>query len=108
MEQIRCETAHREVSQSQPARDSVCKCDPGPVTNPAFAAAIAPKAVTPESLNWKVQIGEPKLESPDLQVSALESKRPVLVTRLKTSVTWAKSTKLVTLTVKPFAFGHNL
>lgn len=72
------------------------------------AAAIAPKAVTPESLNWKFQIGEAKLESPDLQVTASESKHLVLVTRLKTSVTWAKSTKLVTLTVKPFAFGHNL
>jgi hypothetical protein len=72
----------------------VCEGDPGSVRNPALPAAIAPKAVAREKL--------------DRQVTGPESKHPVTVTRLKTSVTWAKSIKLVTLTVKPFAFGHNL
>ncbi len=38
----------------------------------------------------------------------IDSRILVLVTRLKTFVPWAKSTKLGTLTIKPFSFGHDL
>ena len=81
----------------------MCEGDPGSFTNPALPAAIAPKQPP-----RKAEIEMPRLENPDLQVTGLESKHPVPVTRLKTSVTWAKSTKVVTLTVKPLVLGHNL
>jgi hypothetical protein len=72
----------------------VCEAAAGFARNPAPRAAIAPKQ-PPQ----KARIGK---------LPPRKSKHLVLVTRLKTSVTWAKSTKLVTLTVKPFALGHNL
>lgn len=74
------------------------KGDPGFVTNPARQPSVFRRR--------PLECSRP--ENTDWHVTRLESKLPVLVTRLKTSVTWAKSTKLVTLTVKPFAIGHKL
>jgi hypothetical protein len=68
--EIRSESGHSEVDRSQPGRNSLCKGDPGSITNPAFAASIAPKAAAPQKAetgqsSWKAQTGEPRLESPD-------------------------------------------
>src|ERR1700677_2066209 len=61
-----------------------------------------------------VGVCRPELPDHQLENPRMEELPPVksssfsLVTRLKTLVPWAKSTKLGTLTVNPFSFGCDL